>query len=120
MQQLETKTDWFEEICQQLDILRLNARKYKDEDEIIPSDTLVEVVKDTIQNLRQLADFPSLKMPDVWLAPGGEIGVTWDAGDKSFDLVFGEKRLTARLTDGTNQQLVANKDVPTVLTQFAA
>jgi hypothetical protein len=120
IQQLEIRTDWFEEICQRLDALRLNAHKYADKDEILPPDKLYDVVKDNIQNLRQLAGFPTLTTPDVWLGPGGEIGVTWDAGDRSFDLVFGKRRLTARLTDGTQQQLVEPKDVPTVLTQFAA
>lgn len=120
IQQLEIRTEWFEEICQRLDALRLNAHKYADKDEILPPDKLYDVVKDNIQNLRQLAGFPTLTTPDVWLGPGGEIGVTWDAGDRSFDLIFGKRRLTARLTDGTQQQLVEPKDVPTVLTQFAA
>lgn len=120
IQQLEIRTDWFEETCQRLDALRFNAHKYADKDEILPPDKLYDVVKDNIQNLRQLAGFPALTTPDVWLGPGGEIGLTWDAGDRSFDLIFGKRRLTARLTEGTQQQLIEPKNVPTVLVQFAA
>lgn len=120
IQQLEIRTDWFEETCQRLDALRLNAHKYGDKDEILPPDRLYDLVKDNIQNLRQLAGFPALTTPDVWLGPGGEIGLTWDAGERSFDLIFGTRRLTARLTEGTHQQLIEPKDVPPVLMQFAA
>lgn len=110
--------DWFEEFCQRLESLRQNAPQYADKDELLAADKLYDVVKDNIQNLRELAGFPTLTTPDVWLGPGGEIGVTWDAGDRSFDLVFGKRRLTARLTEGTLQKLVEPKDIPTVVTQF--
>jgi hypothetical protein len=119
-QEAKIPTAWFDEISQRLDTLRLSAHKYADEGEVLPPDNLYNVVKDTIQNLRQLADFPSLKTPDVWLGPGGEIGLTWDADDSSFDLLFSQKCLTARLTKGTEQRLVEHKDLPCVLTQFAA
>lgn len=122
MQQLERAVDWYDIVCQQIDVLREDARKYADKDEVVPPDWFFDKVKDEIQNLRQLANYPTIPVPDVWLAPEGQIGLTWDgdAGEKSFDLIFGLQKVTARLTVAFKQQIVETKDVPATLAQLAA
>lgn len=118
--QLERGVDWYDMVCQQLEVLRLNARKYADKDEVVPPDWFFEKVKTEIQDLRQLADFPNLPEVDVWLGPEGEIGLTWERAERSFDLIFGPKKITARLTIDLKQQLIDKKDVPSELAKFAA
>lgn len=115
----ETRTDWFEEICQQLDALRHDAHEYREESDIIPQDEAFEIVKQAFQDLRRLADFPKLPKAHVWLGPEGQIGITWKYKGNSLDLIFGQK-FTARLTELGVQKLLAPKDVPTALSRIAA
>ena len=112
--------DWYEEFCQRLEALRVNAPKYADKDEVIPPDWAFLKVRNEVQNIRQLAGFPTVPVPDVWLGPEGDIGLTWDAGERSFDLIFGWGRFTARLSDDSKQELIEQKDVPLILAQLAA
>ena len=120
MQQLERALDWYDLVCQQLDLLRADAHKYADEGDVIPPDGMFEYVKKQIQDIRQLADFPAIPVPDVWLGPEGQIGLTWQLGERKIELIFGEQKFTARLTDDLNQQLIDKKDVPLMLAQLAA
>ena len=113
-------SDWYEDFCQRLESLRLNAAKYADKEEVVPPDWAFIKVKNEIQNMRQLAGFPSLPVPDVWLGPEGDIGLTWEAGERTLDLIFGWGQFTARLTDNLRQQLIDQKDVPNVLAELAA
>lgn len=118
--QAERAVNWYDMVCQQLEVLRLSVRKHADKDEVVPPDWMFEKVKTEIQNLRQLADFPNLPEVDVWLGPEGEIGLTWEKGDSSFDLIFGPDKITARLTIELKQRVIDKKDVPSELAKFAA
>lgn len=120
MQQIQRATDWYDLVCQQLDLLRADAHKYADEDDVIPSDGMFDFVKQQMQDIRQLADFPAIPVPDVWLGPDGQIGLTWEMGKRKVELIFSAKKLTARLTDDLQQQLIDKKDVPLMLAQLAA
>ena len=119
IKKMQIPTDWYEDTCQQLDHIQATAAKFADKDEIVPPNSLYSEVKDKLKDLKQLAGFPALLLPDVCLSPTGDICLTWDAGEKSFDLIFGSK-LTARLTTGFNQTVLEPKDIPVVLRQFAA
>ncbi len=116
----EPSLDWYEEFCQRLESLRLNAPKYADKDEVIPPDWAFIKVRNEIQNIRRLAGFPSVPVPDVWLGPDGDIGLTWDVGERTLDLIFGWGQFTARFSNESKQQLIEQKDVPSVLAQLAA
>lgn len=113
-------TDWYEEFCQRLEALRANAPRYADHDEVVPPDWAFAKVRNEIQNIRQLAGFPSVSVPDVWLGPEGYIGLTWERGERTLELIFGWGKFTARLSDNSKQQLIEPKDLPGVLAQFAA
>lgn len=120
MQQLQRGTDWYDLVCQQLDALREDARRYPEPDTIVPEDGFFELVKTRMQDFRRLAGNPAIPTPDVWLGPNGEIGLTWDAGERSFELVFSPTQFTARLSVDLDQQLLDTQDVPLVLAQLAA
>ena len=112
--------DWYDEVCQRLEYLRHNAGKYADPDEVIPEEQFFEDVKESVGQLRQQANFPSIPSPEVWLGPEGDIGLTWDIGERSFDLIFGENRFLARLTTGLKQEVIEPSAVPSVLAKLAA
>ena len=116
---MENPKDWYEEVCHQLDALKCESLKYKDEDEILPPNALFERVKDDLQNLRQLADFPALSCPDVWFGPDGEIGITWESDDRSLELLFFDTSLQARLTIDTSQQILDSKDISAELKNYS-
>lgn len=120
IQHKDAPTDWYEEFCQRLEVMRQNAHQYADKDEVVPPDWAFAKVRNEVQNIRKLAGFPPLSVPDVWLGPEGDIGLTWDFGDRSLDLIFGWGKFTARLTDSSKQQLIEQNDVPKVLAQMAA
>ena len=107
----KTRTDWYEEVCQQLDALKRDSVEFTDENDVLPPGRLFEFVKEKLQDLRQLANFPCIRVPDVWLGPNGQIGLTWDAQEHNFDLIFGTSKITARWRVGSNQTLIEPKDV---------
>jgi len=53
------------------------------------------------------------------LGPDGDISLTWDVGERTLDLIFGWGQFTARLSNESKQQLIEEKDVPSVLAQLA-
>lgn len=120
IEKTEQATDWYDEICQQLDLLREDSKNHPSPEEIAPSDTLFAIVKNEFQIIRQLAGFPDIPAPDVWLGPEGDIGLTWDFDDSSFDMIFGNERFVARLTVALKQQLIERKDVPCTLKKLVA
>jgi hypothetical protein len=115
----QTRFDWYEEVCQRLDVLKKEAVEFADDGDVLPSTQLFELVKQAVQDLRRLTDF-QMVTPDVWLGPDGQIGLTWSKGDRSLDLIYSESRLTTRLTVGDKQQTVEPGFVPLELKQFAA
>lgn len=117
---LKTRLDWYEEVCRRLDTLKQSAADYADEGDVLPACHLYEVAKKTIADLRQLADFPNLSTPDVWLGPDGEIGITWESGDRSLELMFFDSTIMARLTIESDQHVLEPKAVPVELKKFAA
>lgn len=116
----EQATDWYDEICQQLDLLRDESKMHTSQDEVIPSDALFDIVKHEFQIIRQLAEFPNIPAPDVWLGPEGDIGLTWDFKDSSFDMIFGDTQFTARVTKALKQEIIERKDVPCTLKKLVA
>lgn len=120
LQRNETRTDWFEEISQQLDDLRQEAHEFYEEGDVIPSDRSFELVKKAISDLRQLADFPkNLPSAHVWIGPEGQIGITWKGQNSSLDLIFGTT-FTARFCEGTRQSIVPVPEVARAIASFAA
>ncbi len=121
LQKPEQATDWFDEICQQLDMLRIESQAKEPVDEIAPPDWLFDAVKDDFQKIRQLAGFPQIPVPDLWIGPEGDIGLTWDLDGRSFDMIFGREKFTARLTTvDFKQQVIERKDVPRTLAKLVA
>lgn len=116
----KTHLDWYEEICQRLDALERDASGYADEGEVLPPSGLYEFAKQTVRDLRQLAGFPNLSTPDVWLGPDGQIGLTWEAANRSLELIFSGQRVLARLTIDSNQTVLDSKVVPLELRKFAS
>lgn len=116
----KTRIDWYEEICQRLDALKRSASEYADEGEVMPSCGLYDFAKQTVQDLRQLAGFPNLSTPDVWLGPDGQIGLTWESGDRMLELIFSDSRLLARFTIDSKEAVLEPKVVPLELNKFAA
>ena len=66
------------------------------------------------------AGFPDLVTPDVWLGPDGEIGVTWESGERSLELMFFDLTFVARLTVDSDETVLERKVVPVELKKFAA
>ncbi|MFA7338211.1 MAG: hypothetical protein WC028_15600 [Candidatus Obscuribacterales bacterium] len=118
--QPETRLDWYEEICQRLDALNRGAYEYADEGEVLPPSGLYEFAKQTVSDLRQLAGFPNLSTPDVWLGPDGQIGLTWEAGNRSLELIVSGKRVLARLTIDSKQTVLEPMIVPFELKKIAS
>lgn len=116
----EQATDWYDEICQKLDLLREESKAFRSPDEIAPSDALFEIAKNEFRIIRQLAGFPNIPVPDVWLGPEGDIGLTWDFDDTSFDIIFGDEKFTARLTMELEQELIERRNVPCTLKKLVA
>jgi hypothetical protein len=121
--------DWFEHFCRRLDSLRINARLYQDPDEEIPPDEFYEVVRESVRGYADQADSPQIPSPDVWLGPNAEIGLTWDVGELSFDLIYSERQFLARLTTGllttrslakeSIQEEIEPNQIPSVLAKLA-
>lgn len=120
MKHPKTRLDWYEEVCQRLDVLKESMGKYRDEDEVLPPCGLFDFVKQTVSDLRRLADFPKLDTPDVWLGPDGEIGLTWESGNRSLELLFFDSNVLARLTVESDEHVLEPKTVPCELKKFAA
>lgn len=122
MQQLEKPVDWYDEVCQRLEMLHVECHKTKDCEDTPPPDFLFEVAKKTVENLRPLIGFTAnLPVADVWLGPEGEIGLTWDFDDeKSVDLIFTVKSQAIIFTDNLKQLTVKPQDLPSLLAQLAA
>ncbi len=114
IRQRKSHLDWYEELCQRLDALQKDGVEFADENDILPPAILFKQVKEIAKGFRRLA----LATPDVWFGPDGQIGLTWDAGERSFDLIFGAK-FTAHLMVGLKQKSVKPQDVPSILAQFA-
>ncbi len=119
VQEQPTKTAWYEEICQQLDALRDNAKAHVDECEKAPSDERFEKVKEYVMRLRTLADYPNLPEAEVWIGPNQQIVITFETSEAELDLIFSNK-LTARLTIGKQQSLLKQTDIPKALQELAA
>lgn len=120
MQRNETRTDWFEEISQQLDNLKRDAHECYEEGDIIPSDNSFEIVKGVLSDLRQLAEFPKgLPVAHVWIGPEGQIGISWKRENKTLELIFGNK-FVARFSVGAKQSIVPVPEVARALATFAA
>ncbi len=121
MDKVEKATDWYDLVCQELDELRDNAKKYPDQDVELPPDGKFEHVKEDMRRIRQLTGFPrNLPEPQVWLGPEGQIGITWDFGQISIDLVYGSRRFFARLTQDLVQKQIEPSAVPKTLADLAA
>ena len=90
MQQLKKTVDWYDEVCQRLEMLHVECHKTKDCEDEPPPDFLFEIAKKTVENLRPLIGFiANLPVADVWLGPEGEIGLTWEFDDeKNVDFIF--------------------------------
>lgn len=121
IQQLQRAIDWYDRICQQLNDLKIRAHKYQDEGEVLPSDNMFEFVKMQIEDIRRLADFPTIPPADVWLGPEGQIGITLEFDNESIELIFSnEHSITARHINELEQTLIEKKDIPITLKRLAA
>jgi hypothetical protein len=120
IKQPKTHLDWYEELCRRLDVIKQGASEYADEGEVLPTSGLYEFAKQTVQDLRQLAGFPNLSTPDVWLGPDGEIGMTWESADRSLELMFFDLTVMARLTIDSNESVLQRNVIPLELKKFAA
>jgi hypothetical protein len=124
MQQLEKAVDWYDAVCQRLEVLRLECLKDARSGQCgtVPPNGLFQHVKQQMQDLRRLAGFPAnLPVADVWLGPEGEIGLTWEFDDdKSVDLIYGAKCFVIRFTDDLKQHKVEPKNLPRLLATLAA
>jgi hypothetical protein len=120
IKQSKSQLDWYEELCQRLDTIKRSAAEYADEGEVLPPSGLYEFAKQTVQDLRQLAGFPNLSIPDVWLGPDGEIGITWELADRSLELMFFDLTVMARLTIDRNESVLQRNVIPLELKKFAA
>lgn len=115
-----TCTDWYDEICETLETLKAQAYAMADEGECLPTPELFELVKQQMQDLRRLIDYPTLPGPDVWLGEDGEIGLTWISADRQLDLIFTVTKLIAKLRVKTEKRLIEPSVLPVELKNFAA
>lgn len=114
-----TQIDWYEEICQQLDSLRVEAHDFADEEDIIPPDSAFEAAKEVFRKLRELASFPRMPKAHVWLGPEGQIGLTWKTPTICLEIIQGEA-VTARVYSQESQRPVQLNDVPLEMAKLAA
>lgn len=113
----KTSTDWFDLVKLQLDELREECLQTEDKSSV-PTDSKFESVKETIGNLRILAEFPILPEANIWLGPNGEIGVTWRFTRAALELLFA-KELYVRLHDSKEQLRVQLSDVPSLMKKLS-
>lgn len=116
----KTRLDWYEVVCQRLDVLKDNSVKHADAEDVLPPCELYEVVKSFIQDLRQVTGFAILQTPDVWLGPDGQIGLTWESGDNDLELIFSKTNLLARKTCPEGEVRLDKKSLPVELVKFVA
>lgn len=109
--------DWCTEICRQLDLLAADISRTKSKTEILPSLNSIESVKSTLERLRLLTG-SNINLPFLWLAPQGEIGLTWQKEGKTLDVVFGPE-FTVRLSQKKKQQKFAATDLAQLLSEMA-
>lgn len=115
----KAKQDWYGKVCQKLDALKEESAKYADEDDVLPSCGLFELVKQRVQDLLKLTDF-MLATPDVWRGPDGQIGLTWSNKNRSLEMIFcDDGREIARLTEAGTQRSVERNEIAVELKQFA-
>jgi len=104
-------TDWFDLVSQQLEELRLDCQRVQDKS-TIPSDARFALAKRTIEKFRQLAEFPNLPEPDVWVGADGELGITWQFPAGSLELLFADEILARAYTGSVQQRLELSKVAP--------
>jgi len=59
------QTDWFEEICQQLDSLRIESKEFASDEDVLPPDSAFESAKEFFRKLRELSSFPVVELSYV-------------------------------------------------------
>jgi len=111
--------DWYDQVCQHLDILCNAVQNVQNEPEIPPPVTLFKLVKDDIQNIRRLSGFPTIETPGVWLGPDGQIGLTFENDTDCLDLIFRSEKLVSRLTVGEMTTAIDKNDIPAALLRFS-
>jgi hypothetical protein len=112
-------TDWFDLVNQQLDLLREDCLARKDDCAKVPSIATFELAKKTVENLRQLAQFPDLPEPEIWAGVNGEIGIAWEFPSQTtvVELIIADQ-IFARVFNETEQAGLELSRVPVILSEL--
>ncbi len=113
---MRERVDWCSEICRQLDMLSADIARVGTRVKGLPSDHSIEAVKTTLERLRLMTD-SNISVPFLWLAPQGEIGLTWQKEGKTLDVIFGSEFIV-RLSLKKKQQKFAAKDLANLLSEM--
>lgn len=120
MSEFKQTIDWYDEVCHRLDLLHRDILALPDtEEELPPPEELYQFVKNDVQNIRRLAGFPVVETPDVWTGPDGEIGLTFEKGGDSLDLIYWAEGLVIHLTRNKVTEKVDSEALPAALQIFA-
>lgn len=114
---MKEPADWCTEICRQLDLLHADIKQVGRKTDILPSADSIESVKSTLERLRLLTG-SNINLPFLWLAPQGEIGLTWQKEGKTLDVVFGPEFIV-RLSQKKKQHKYAGTELAQLLFEMA-